>query len=131
MGDVSIKPDEEESSLGRYNACEEDGLVVIVYAGWSAQRRFDPSADNSGCWGDDQHAQELLELYGFSEAECRKEADKLVAEHWAMVEALATLLLEEETVSADDIDMVCVSVEEGGDWQRDLAEYRALKGGAA
>lgn len=96
-------------------------LIIVCYAGWAAQKRFDPNANEGGSQldydqafnlstefsvfprgissiGDDAHDVFLKKL--------RNESSRLVRKHWRAVEALAEELFERRTLNGDAIETI-------------------------
>ena len=96
--------------------------IVVLYAGFAAQRRFDRNADREGSESDDEEADQLLQFQpeGTTEAVLRSEAERLVHENWPQIEAVAAALLEYGTL-VDGWDIIIDAVDEGLDW---LAEWQ-------
>ncbi len=132
---VSIRPSREEGTEGHCFSegpwCEEQYLAepVIYFAGFAAERRYNPNADPRGSGLDGEKAREILELLGdvALEDEYRAKADTLIADHWAEVEALAEELLRQETITAPGEAEIVIDIARGEATVEDLARYRALK----
>ncbi len=79
---------------------------------------------------DNDEAAELLQCHGeLSERELRQHAEKLVGEYWEEIEAVATALLEDTTLTGDEVEMVCDAVAEQKDWRQLLNELRRCRDG--
>ena len=106
-----------------------DEHVIEMYAGHAAARLLDPSLDpfEYGAGSDYDQAAALLPFCEYAQATLEARAATLVASHRPMIEAVAMLLLEEETVSADDLDVVLGAVEEGEDWRMNLTTFRTFR----
>lgn len=99
--------------------------IVTLYAGFAAESRHDPeAADSCGSCGDDEEAKELLQYSDLGEPECRQRANDLVAEYWPEIEAVAAQLLEDETLTGEEQEMICDAIAEALDWRVVLSEYR-------
>lgn len=130
LGPATIIPDEEAGTEGVSSSespvCDGsryEGNIVSLYAGGAAQRRFDPTAGDSGCGRDNEEAAALLGDH-YDESTLRQRAEELVESHWGKIEAVASMLIEEKTLSGDDIGTICVAIEEGVDWRTVLDEVR-------
>jgi len=125
VGTVTIRPN--EATLGR--AVTEIGTpdkeqIVVLYAGFAAQRQFAPSADKLWAASDDDIASELLKfLPAEKESVLRAEADRMVIENWKHLEAVAAALLEYETLD-DDWTIIVDCIDEGEDWR---SQYDLLR----
>ena len=136
LGSATIVPDHHQGTEGSQSGestwpdgSRDADYIVSLYAGGAAQRRFNPAAEGKGCGQDDEKAGELLQSHpDLNEERLRKRSHELVAKHWPEIEAVARALLDERTLSGDDIEFVCLAVEEGGDWRSKLAAYREHRG---
>lgn len=141
---ISIRPhrdyagvvDSEFTDLDTVEAIED--AVVELYAGLAAVLHLAPEvAPAEADWAeassrdDDEKAAGFIGYLGQAkdetEARLRARAADLIAEHWHLVAALATDLLENETVDADEAEWVLQAA--GGDPEAvgSLHMYRALK----
>ncbi|MCF8076383.1 MAG: hypothetical protein K9K87_09500 [Desulfotignum sp.] len=102
--------------------------IIRSYAGYAAQKQYDPSADPQGSNADDNEAAELLSVNpDFSEAQLRDETSKMVAENWDAIKTVATQLLEDKTLDEDELTFIVDAVDEGKDVGKALVEYRYRK----
>jgi hypothetical protein len=132
LGTTTINPDHAEGLAGFsqgeaewFDGSRDRDYIISLYAGYATEKRYDPKADESTSSGDNNKAVELLQSHpDLSEGELRQEAEKLVGQYWAEIEALAALLLGETTVSGDDAGYICDAIEEGEDWRQSLSVYR-------
>lgn len=132
VGTVTIVPDEDNNRAG--SSCNEPGEspvdeATVYYAGWEAERLFDPADAELSRWAsssDDGAAAELLKGAdaGDLESRCRESARRLLVEHWATVVAVA---LDLDHWLSLDPDAVALDFEGGdhNDLAVELAEYRA------
>ena len=121
MDTISIVPDHDEGTSGRLmseecvryadehqNWPEERAKAYLVglYAGYAAQRRFDPNQP-------DEHARlgarsdfEEAEIWSdkFDLAALQQNAHALVAEHWPKIEQIAKALLVKEALTSEEAD---------------------------
>lgn len=95
--------------------------IIVCYAGWPAQKKFDPMADELGSRLDNDQAfhlsaefsvfpQRMSSVgddvhYAFLDR-LRNEAYRLVTKHWSAVEALAEELFERKTLNGDTIEAI-------------------------
>lgn len=99
--------------------------VVCLFAGYVAEKRFDPNAEEGGSSSDNAKAAEVLSRSpDLSERDLREKADILVAKHWREIEAVAVALLEYETLEGDQATLISDCFDEDKDWRTTLATYR-------
>jgi ATP-dependent Zn protease len=91
--------------------------VVSLLAGQIAERRFNPRSGD-GAEGDRERVSRLLVAMCRSpaaakivRAECAVRAEKLVAANWDAIEAVALALIEHETLSGDELNLLLEDVE--------------------
>ena len=94
-----------------------EDFVVISFAGYEAERRFDPNADPAPSAADNEKARRWIAKD--DEPRLRARARQLVEQHWGEIERLAAALLRYETL---DLDEAMFGAEEGPDG---VAEHRA------
>jgi hypothetical protein len=135
-GPVTIVPDMAEGTLGSATGegRPDDGgemdeaYIVGRVAGAAAERLYDPRSSGAGSWSDDEQASTLLaRLPKGTERRLRAEAKRLVGANRKQIEAVATALLEDKTLSEDEWVSIVDSVDEGTDWRRDLAMMRGMR----
>jgi ATP-dependent Zn protease len=115
---ITIDPTPER--LGGFTAEAErpDGetdyaLAATYLAGWCAERRHNPDANNRGSREDFDKAQKLLDRFNATRSDklsverILADTDDLVAHYWNEVGAVASALLEENTLSGKDITKIC------------------------
>ncbi|MCO6458600.1 MAG: hypothetical protein J5I93_25110 [Pirellulaceae bacterium] len=134
IGDCDIIPDDEDGRAGVsrdegpwMDGSRDEDHVIVLYSGFQAQRRHNPQADPAVAGRDDEEAAHYVQLNKFSEVELRKRAEELLDKHWAEVEAIATLLIEEKRLDGYDIEVVLEAFDEGEDWRGYLANFRRLR----
>jgi hypothetical protein len=138
---VTIQPSGDAAGL---HSCEPPPLdneeqieraIVQLYAGYAAQVRFDPSAEESAkrtASSDDAQAEEWLDLLRLTKPakrarhveRLRRNAAGLVSDHWHAVVALANDLLERTTVRGEEAACI-VAIAEGKEARRTLAAIRS------
>ena len=137
---LTIRPDHEAGTLG---SSESEGLslfgsegdyrdeVVELFAGYAAERRYDPTANPDGSGSDNEKACEILALLGEEalEDEYRARADTFVAEHWMEIVALAEELFELEEISDPFEAEIIIDIARGEATSEDLATYRLFRDG--
>jgi hypothetical protein len=102
--------------------------VLTLYAGYAAERKYNPAADPAGSSRDNEKAVELVVgLVGVSEQSLRAEADTLVIQYWPEIEAVAAALVEHVSLNWDEATIICDAVKEEGDWREALGQLRRLK----
>jgi ATP-dependent Zn protease len=85
--------------------------IIFCLSGLAAERRFRPRASSKGALGDHEHAADLALLLNSDEVETTNahikylslRTDKLVADNWPQVEAVAQALLERRTLKVAEI----------------------------
>jgi hypothetical protein len=131
LGPVTIVP--KGGSVGNCvgepawtDGSRDEDYVVSLFAGAAAGKRIDPIEGDRGCGDDNEKADELLRSHDdLNASELRQRAEDLTTKHWAEIEAVAGLLIEEETLPGDDVDFICDAVaESGAKWRDALTEYR-------
>lgn len=133
-GSLTIEPDDERGINGSAMTESEwaDGSkdreqIVVLYAGYAAQKKFDPTADPGGSSLDNERASELLRNNPeFTEGELRDEARQLVDNNWEQIAAVATALLEFTTLD-EDWDIIVDYTDDGKDWRESYGELLRLK----
>ena len=122
---VSIVPNDKEGSLGRIRAQEcprssETGdwpkretieaHVVACCAGFAAQRRFDPSEDETQARGGAANDFELAKEWDdvFSIDDGLRCASALVTTHWRSIEVVAKGLLARGQLNAEEADALLI-----------------------
>jgi ATP-dependent Zn protease len=134
VGKLTIVPD--ESRLGFFsgegawaNGSKDHEQIVVLYAGFAAEQKYDSSAEPGGSASDDEEARHLLQSQpeDTTEEHFRAESKRLVEENWAQIEAVATALLEHETMEGDvDWTIIVDAVDEGVDWRPIFARHLAI-----
>jgi len=124
LGSLTIRPNENASTLG---SCSSEGewqdgsrdreQIIVLYAGFAAERAYNPKADKQGAAGDELKAANLLQPG--SESTLRARAEQLVQENWIQISAVADALLEHETLD-EDWTIIVDCVDEGEDWHNYL-----------
>ncbi len=99
-------------------------MVVVLFAGFSAEKSRSSKADPRGAVGDEERAVELLRSQP-AEPRLRAQAEELVKKNWREIEAVATALMESETLSGDEWSIIIDALDEGEDWRETLGKMRA------
>lgn len=131
---VTIVQDSEAHTLGQAateGPCSDGSndveVVTVLFAGGLAERRRCSRADRRGSRRDEDEARELLRgLPAGQEEGCRKLATSMVEDNWLHIEAVATALLEAETLSYDEWTIVVDAIDEGEEWRPILEQFRAM-----
>lgn len=103
-------------------------LAVSCYAGLEAEKRVNPDHETAAMTaGRDTEiaALEYLPCAGKTEPQLREEAANLVLEHWQLVEWIASLVWQYETLGFDELEFILdiyQPTSENVTWE-DLAEY--------
>jgi hypothetical protein len=123
-----------ESELERHDGKTDLALLSVYLAGWCAEWRHNPDADRSGSRQDFEKAHGLLarinKLWSEDlslEGEL-EQIDELVTRLWPQIEAVATALLEEDTLLGEDARKICDLVSQGENWREGLKEMRRIRG---
>ena len=133
-GITTIVQDDEDGSLGfdevetlwELDVFTASCRIVRLYAGSAAARHFSPTSDDDGSKGDDHDVDKLLQLFPQIDADgLKRRAEDFVAQHWSKIEAVASVLLAEGTVSQHDIRFICGAIDYGIiAWREGLIGYR-------
>ena len=99
--------------------------VIALYAGAEAQKHVDSDLEavKLGASGDDEKAGNYLRLLDSTENELRERTAKLISEHWALVELIASELLHHKTLIGDEVDIL-LDVYRGETTMEELEEFR-------
>ena len=133
-GAVTIRADQKARTLGTcrseapWSAGDHKDEVVGYFAGYVAEKRYDPTASPDGAWSDDEKAREILVLLGEEalEGEYRARADTFVANHWAAIEALAEELLKQDEIRGSEEAEIIIDIARGEATAADLETYRRV-----
>ncbi len=133
VGELTIIPNKEKYTLG-YSLSEgewctgelDKEAIITCYAGYEAEKIFNSEADKRGSAADDEHAERLLKVNGFDEAELREETRQLLEDNWNIVEIVAEQLLKDKLLKDDEWTIIIDAIDEGGDWKEALAELRRV-----
>jgi ATP-dependent Zn protease len=115
---ITIVPTPERLGGFTVEAERPDGktdyaLAATYLAGWCAERRHNPDANESGSREDFDKAQKLLDRFNamrsdkLSVERMLVDTDDLVAHYWNEICAVASALLEENTLSDEDLRKTC------------------------
>ncbi|MBL9077005.1 MAG: hypothetical protein JNL08_05855 [Planctomycetes bacterium] len=131
IGGLTIRGDETSGRLGVAwtEAAWADGSIdeevaVIYYAGLAAERLVCPHASPRDGAGSDYLAAARYATTPTRRSELRARAAALVKENSGPIAALATALLRDEALSADETALVIDCIDEGQDWRANLAQLR-------
>jgi len=89
--------------------------IIVLYAGYAAQKRFDPNADRLGSSSDDDAASELLKFTNETESDLRQRADAVVEKDWEIIKIIAEKLTQYKTLSVDEWTTIIDLCDEGKD----------------
>ncbi len=102
--------------------------IIALYAGYEAQRKYNSNADIAGSSDDNEKAAYHLQFHpGETESSLRQEAREMVTADWNIVEAVSTMLMQENELNADDVGYIVDLIDEGEDWKTGLKNYRLRK----
>ncbi len=135
-GDITIKPDPERGSAG---CAQTEGpwiggstdreQIMVLFAGYESELILHPDANREGSQQDEAQAANLLRFHPTgTENELRLETKKILHDNWRQVEAIATALLEDETLEDDEWGIIIDAIDEGENWRDLLARLRINKG---
>jgi len=138
-GPVTIKADQEAQTVGACSDYVSDSTskeharcrILSAYAGACSDRILD-DYDPQACEVDEEIAAELLRDWRIEayEAELRMEAERLVNVHWREIGAVARELVERETLTDTEVEMISdIAAGVEGVSDADLVAFRALLGG--
>jgi hypothetical protein len=118
---------------GRADCKTDFQHVACDIGGWCSELWHNRRASPSGSREDDDKVQKLLARLN---AKCnvavslewiRKETDDLVAHYWKEIEAVATAVLEEDTLCGEEIETICNLVNAGRNWRQCLCDARRVR----
>ena len=129
---VTIKPDDDSGTAGY--SCGEDpwidgsrdaDFIINLFAGYTAEKRHNPGAEESRSSSDNERAAERLQLHPeLSEQDLWQKTGELVVQYWPEIEAVAAALMRDTTLSGEEIEIICDAIDEDEDWQEVLSKYR-------
>jgi len=95
-----------------------DGLrdidqIIVLYAGLTAEQKFNPNADESGSTNDNEKASSLLKRTSETESSLRQRAKDLINDNWQIIQAIAEKLLIYKTLEDDELSIIIDSLDEG------------------
>jgi hypothetical protein len=116
----------EAGSVVSDNGVAAEERIIGFYAGLAAARLIKPrlGVKAGGASNDYAQARRLLPLVKTDRKALEARAAALIADNRAMVEAVAELLLAEETADGQTVDFVCACVIDGVDWRAHLNFFR-------
>ncbi len=104
--------------------CEQ---IVVLFAGFEAQRLYNKNANPLGSQVDFEYAQHLLQFQPpNSDIHLKNEASKMVKDNWVVISAVATSLMEWKTLSYDEWSIIIDAVDEGEDWRNILETFQNI-----
>ncbi len=124
---TTVVPNKENGTLGTSRSEDFGGRedIIVLFAGFEAERRYNPKADKGCSCGDDTRAEDILSLHpDWTEAELRSEAAQLVESQWREISAVAEALAEFRILNGDEATIICDAFDENLDWRAVLQEYR-------
>jgi hypothetical protein len=115
---------EEHISIERAEA-----NIVTCFAGFEAERRFDPAADPSGSCDDQDTARYWIGMLGDPghEPRLRAQSAALVGNHWRSIERIARALLEFEDLDEWSNDLLETATESDAAFEHVLERMRAWR----
>jgi hypothetical protein len=133
---VTIEPNDKlgTAGLSRGEGAWSDGsrdadYIVTLFAGYAAEKHFNPQADDVCSASDFEQAEDLLRLRSdLSKQDLWQTAEALVLRHWPEISAVAAALINDRTLSGEETEIICDAIDEHEDWQKILNEYRRRAG---
>lgn len=106
----------------------DDEQIIVLFAGFSAEQIFDPTADIRVSASDIEKAEALLNLSKPSdrkdrEKRLRERTIKLLRENWKAVTAVAEALVEHRTLIWQEWTCIVDWTDEDADWRSELVKY--------
>ena len=106
---ATITPNEDKlAQVGEiYNEWADSELeeaIVVCYAGKEAEIRV--GGNSYGSQQDNEEAEIYLKATGVSEVSMRVKTNKMLDDHWELVEAIARELLRFETLTNNELHMI-------------------------
>jgi len=99
--------------------------IIVLFAGFEAQRLYNENANPLGSQGDFEYAKHLLQTQPpNSDVDLKNEASKMVKDNWGVISAVATSLMEWKTLSYDEWSIIIDAVDEGEDWRNILETFQ-------
>ena len=98
--------------------------IIVLYAGYAAEHKYNMNADRRGSSNDDEKAAALLRGHNEAESQLRVRAEDIVEENWAIIETIANELFDKKTLLYDEWTIIVDSFDEGGDWKDNLRQMR-------
>ena len=131
FGGVTIAPQDDSLAGCALTETEwADGsidreIIVVDFAGASAELHDNPQADTGGSWSDEEHAFRLLSFQpAGSEGELRETAARMVADNWQHITAVAEALEDSERLTCFEVMAIVDAIDEGLDPREELLDYR-------
>lgn len=87
--------------------------IIVLYAGFAAERKYNVKANKRGSINDDEHATVLLRFTNEKETSLRKKAKEIINKNWIIIEAIAEKLIEYKTLKADEWVIIIDCFDEG------------------
>jgi len=129
---ISIIPDNEKGTLGSYNGegiTTMDGsdfkdIIIELFAGYAAERIYNPDVDIKWSGNDTERALELLQcVEGETEESLREQADILIKENWKYIEILSQYLYEHKVLSGEEWTIIVYAIDDGEDWKVIMSQW--------
>lgn len=98
--------------------------IIVLYAGYAAEHKYNMNADRRGSSNDDEKAAALLRGHNETELQLRLRAEMIVKENWVIIETIANELFDKKTLLYDEWSIIVDSFDENGDWEDNLRQMR-------
>jgi len=98
--------------------------IIILFAGYAAEKQLCPNATPDGSCSDDEKARHLLSIVNESEEELRGQAAELIRDNWLSVEAVASTLMRYKQLSWEELETIIDAGDDGDDWEAAFQRLR-------
>jgi ATP-dependent Zn protease len=98
--------------------------IIVYYAGFASESKYNKDADKLGSSGDDERAAGLLKFHKETESSLRIKAKELIDKNWPIIEAIAEKLFEYKTLDGDEWSIIIDAFDEGEDWEKCFYKMR-------
>lgn len=114
-GDVLGSSASEEDEPSESSYIEQ---IIVLFAGFAAERKYNIDADKRGSESDDEKASDLLQCIDETESSLRIKARELIDKNWIIIEAMAEKLFLYKTLEPDEWMIIIEAFDEGEDWEK-------------
>jgi ATP-dependent Zn protease len=119
VGKITIVSEGYKAGSSKIEAewADKSKYIIVLYAGYAAESKFDKDADKRLSSGDDEKAAALLEHHNETETSLRMRAKKIIDENWEIIEAIAEKLFKHKTLREDEWTTIIDAFDDGKDWE--------------